>query len=49
MKRLRELGAREHLVRLVCEITELDATEQRIAFGESLPAGPRMLELSSVE
>jgi hypothetical protein len=42
--RLNALGADEHLVRLVSEVTTLDDSEQRIAFGESLPVGLRMVD-----
>jgi hypothetical protein len=42
--RLAKLRAREHLIRLVSEVTVLDRVEQQIAFGESLPAGLRIVE-----
>ncbi len=42
--RLGQIGARQHLVRLVTEVAELDAAEQKIAFGEALPAGLRLVE-----
>jgi hypothetical protein len=44
IERLGELRASEHMIRLVSEVTALDTTEQQLAFGESLPAGLRLVE-----
>ena len=40
---MEQAGAREHYRRLVSEGGELEADEQRRAFGEALPAGIRLL------
>jgi molecular chaperone DnaK (HSP70) len=43
-ERLESLGAPDHQIRLVAEVTTLDAAEQQYAFGESLPAGLHLVD-----
>jgi molecular chaperone DnaK (HSP70) len=43
IERLRAVAASEHCVRLVAELSELDSEEQRAVFGDSLPAGLRLI------
>jgi hypothetical protein len=43
--RLRSIPGGERTARLVEEVVALEAREERVAFGDSLPAGLRRLDL----